>query len=93
MRWTKQHSLNAVAARERRRIERANAQWPDEPKWEAPKPGKFAPDFTINIRAKSGDRVQLTASRFGKSFLTGEGIRSAREISRGIEVLIREMAL
>ena len=93
MRWTKRHSLSAVAAKARLRIERANAEWPDEPKWVAPKRGKFVPDFTINIRARTGARVKITATRFGKSFLTGEGIKSARAISRGIEILIRNLDL
>lgn len=47
------------------------------------------PDFTISIRSRSGDRVQITATRFGKRILTGEGWKSARQISRGIEALLR----
>ena len=47
------------------------------------------PDFTINIRSRSGARVQITATRFGKRLLTGEGWRSARAIARGIELLLR----
>ncbi len=91
--WTKRHSRNAVAAKARKRIERATANWPDEPKFVPPKPGHFVPDFTINIRARTGERLQITATRFGKSFLTGEGTKSARSIARGIEILLRNLAL
>jgi hypothetical protein len=68
-------------------MERANADW-NEPKRYVPVP-RLAPDFTINIRSRSGDRLQITATRFGKQLITGEGIRSARSIGRGIEILLR----
>ena len=93
MRWTKQHIKNAVAAKARLRMKRANAEWPDEPKYVDPKLGRFVPDFTINIRTKNGERCQITATRFGKQMLTGDGIKSVREISRGIEVLLKNLSL
>ena len=89
MRWTKQHSKNAVAAKERLRQQRDAAPWTEEPRYVAPKLGRFVPDFTINIRTRRGDRMQITATRYGKQMLTGEGIKSVRQITRGIEALLR----
>ena len=93
MRWTKAHSLNAVAAKKRIRMERATAEWQDEPKYVAPKLGRFVPDFTINIRCRTGERMKITATRSGKQMLTGDGIKSVREISRGIEILLKNLSL
>lgn len=50
---------------------------------------RAAPDFTINIRSASGARVQITVTRWGSKLITGEGVKSARAISRGIEMLLR----
>jgi hypothetical protein len=87
--WTKQHSRNAVAARARLRIERAQNQPDLMPPGKVPVPRRPKPDFIIRIESKSGERVQLSLIRFGKRFLTRDGFRSARQISRGIELLIR----
>ena len=89
MRWTKQHSKNAVASKERLRQQRSTASWPDKPRYKEAKLGRFIPDFTINIRTRRGDRLKITATRYGKQMLTGEGIKSVRQITRGIEALLR----
>lgn len=86
--WTKEHSRNAVAAKRRRRLERADRP-AAEPRRYVPHP-RPTPDFTIQIRSRSGDRVQVSVTRLGRRFLTADGVKSAREISRGIEVLLRE---
>jgi hypothetical protein len=87
MTWIKQHSQNAVAKRARLRIERANAELDFSPV-KIKSPGKLVPDFTINIRSRSGERVQITATKWGKQFITGDGVKSARSISRGIEAML-----
>jgi hypothetical protein len=88
MRWTKAHSLNAVRAKARLRIARAAAEPDYQPDVKVFVPRRLVPDFTINIRSRSGERVQITATKWGKRFITGDGIKSARSISRGIEVML-----
>ena len=88
MKWTKAHSKNAVAAKARLRIERSEAG-PEYATAKMPPMRRLVPDFTINIRSRSGERVQITATRWGKQFITGEGVVSARKIARGIEMLLR----
>jgi hypothetical protein len=89
MTWTKQHSKNAVAAKARIRMERANLPIADDPEWKTYTSKRLTPDFTINIRSRSGGRVQITATRFGKQFITDDGLKSSRAIGRGIEMLLR----
>lgn len=89
MRWTKQHSQNAVAAKHRLRIIRAQQEPEPETNWSAPKLTRHVPDFTINIRTRRGDRCQITATRFGKQLITGDGIKSVRQVARGIEMMLR----
>jgi len=89
--WTKRHSQNAVAAKARLRMERAQRQIVEATGYARhPRP---TPDFVITIRARTGERAQISASRWHKQFLTGEGIKSVRQISRGIEMLLRHLAL
>lgn len=92
MKWTKRHSRNAIAAKSKLRLQRAKEDYNYEPQLGV-KPPKLIPDFTINIRTRKGDRLKITATRWHKQFITGDGIKSARQITRGIEVLIRNMAL
>ncbi len=93
MRWTKRHSQNAVAARKRKRLERANA----EPVLE--KPGRIyiprpaKPDFIIRIESKRGERMQVSVHRWGNRLLISDGIKSARQLCRGIELLLTQSAL
>lgn len=89
MRWTKQHSQNAVEAKRRLRILRATQEPEPQPDWKMPKLPRHVPDFTITIRTRRGDRCQITATRYGKQMLTGDGIKSVRQIARGIEALLR----
>ena len=89
MKWTKRHSANAVAAKLRLRIARGESELQPEARGSVYTPRRPRPDFVIQIRSKSGDRVQMSLHRFGKRFITSQGIKSAREISRGIEALIR----
>ena len=88
MAWTKQHSQNAVAAKARRRAERAQFE-PEHYSGEVFRPQKPVSDFIITVRHKSGERIQLSAIRYGKQFITNEGIKSARDIGRGIELILR----
>ena len=90
MKWTQKHSRNAVAKRARLRVERATREpMEDNRRVQIP---RVVPDFTINIRSRSGDRLQITATRFGKSIISEGGFTSARKIARGIEMLIRHAA-
>jgi hypothetical protein len=73
-------------------MERAAAELLDEPAVKGRLP-RCSPDFVINIRSRSGERVQISATRFGKQFITGDGLKPARSISRGIEMLIRNLDL
>jgi hypothetical protein len=82
------HSHNAVAKRARRRMERAAREW-DEGNRSAPVPRRPAADFILTIRSRSGDRVQVSATRVGKQLLTADGLVSARQLARGIEHLLR----
>ena len=76
----------------RKRIERATAEPAKEPMRYIPHPrGKS--DFTIRIESRSGDRVQISVMRWGKQFITNDGIKSARDISRGLETMLREATL
>ena len=90
MRWTKQHSRNAVAARERKRIERDTAE-PVMDRRRVPKPRVPKPDFIIRIEDRFGERVQVTVRRYyGKVLITGG--QSARQFCRGLEQLITKSA-
>ena len=89
MTWTKAHSKNAVAAKARKRLAAVEQLGFEEQGGRVRLP-RLAADFTINIRARSGGRVQISVTRLGKRFLTAQGVRSARQISRAIEVLLRE---
>lgn len=93
MKWTKAHSRNAVAAKARLRIARALAAGEPPAATPTSKLPKLVPDFTINIRTRTGERVQITATRWNRQFITGDGIKSARQISRGIELLLRHFTL
>ena len=85
---TKQHSNNSVAAKARRRMEQNKVPCAPEPPGRAYAP-RPVPDFTIQIRSRSGDRVQISVTRFGKQFITSEGIKPLRDIMRGMEQLLR----
>jgi hypothetical protein len=91
--WTKKHSRNAVAARARRRLERENKEVELSPVGKVYVPRKIKPDFILRIEAKTGERTQLSVIRFGKQFITSDGIKSARQISAGIEHLMRGLHL
>lgn len=89
--WTKQHSRNAVAAKERLRIARANS----EPEWKpskCPVPRRAAADFIITIKSKRGERLQVSAWRYNGRVILSEGIKSARQLCRGLELLITKSA-
>jgi hypothetical protein len=90
MRWTKRHSRNAVAAKERQRLAAASA----EPKIVVGKvyhPRKPKPDFIIRIEDRFGDRIQISVNRYMGKVMTSTG-QSARQLCRGIEQLITKSA-
>lgn len=89
--WTKLRSARAVAARARRRLARAAAP-PDGSSVRVFTPRRPAADFIIRISTCRGDRIQISLTRFGRRFLTADGPRSARQISRGIEMLLLHSA-
>lgn len=88
--WTKQHSRNAVAAKERKRIERAEAE-PVIDRRRVTVPRKSKADFIIRIEDRFGERVQVSAVRYlGRVHLsTGQ---SVRQFCRGIEQLLTKSA-
>jgi len=51
-----------------------------------------SPDFIITIRSKRGERVQVSAWRFNGRVILSEGIKSVRQLCRGIELLITKSA-
>lgn len=87
--WTKEHSKRAVAAKARLRIARARTEPSLAPTGKVPLPRRPKPDFIIRIESKRGERVQLSLTRWEGWFITADGIKSARQIARGIELLIR----
>ena len=89
MRWTKAHSANAVAAKRRLRILRASEPLLDEPSSQFFHPRKLKPDVKINIEFRNGERVQITATKFGSKFITTDGMKSAGGIARGIELILK----
>ena len=91
MRWTKQHSRNAVAAKERLRMERALAEPEIEPTRKMQIPRKSRADFIIRIESARGERMQVAIHRFFGRVRTGDG-QSAREFCRGLEQLLTKSA-
>ena len=90
MTWTKKHSKNAVAAKERKRLERANADVIDFA-YRGPSPRKAKADFIFRIEDRFGERIQVSAFRFmGRVHLsTGQSVRS---FCRGLEHLLTKSA-
>lgn len=91
MRWTKQHSKNAVAAKERLRIARATADPVIEPARKLRLPRKAKPEFIIRIESARGERLQVSISRFFGRVRTSDG-QSARQFCRGLEQLLTKSA-
>jgi hypothetical protein len=91
MTWTQKHSRNAVAKKERLRMDRAVAKPADETQ-SCYKPRKSSPDFTINIRTARGERMQISVWRINGRVVLSDGIKSVRQLCRGIEHLITKSA-
>lgn len=91
MRWTKRHSQNAVAAKARLRIARAHAE-PSWPRVKCHVPRTPAADFIITIKSKRGERLQVSVWRFNGHVILSEGIKSVRQLCRGLEHLINKSA-
>lgn len=89
--WTKRHSQNAVAAKGRLRIARANAE-PELSPCKCFKPRTPAADFIITIKSKRGERLQVSAWRFNGRVLLSDGVKSVRQFCRGLELLITKSA-
>jgi len=89
MTWTKRHSQNAVAAKERLRIERATNP-PTERRRYVSRPRTPA-DFIIRIESARGERVQVAVNRFMGQVRTSDG-QSARQFCRGLEQLLTKSA-
>ena len=89
---TQRHSRNAVAAKARLRLQRGAAGVEDSPRGRVFTPRPTPPDFVINIRARRGDRLQISVWRGPGGLLTADGPTSARKLARGLEALLREAA-
>ena len=68
---------------------RATAPIPDEPTWKCPKFRKTKPDVKITIELKSGERTQISATRWHDRFITSDGIRSISELKTGIGLILK----
>lgn len=91
VKWTKRHSQNAVAAKARLRLARANAGAPAEGQTLVRLPRKAKPDFIIRIEDRFGERMQVSVWRTGGRVWTGSG-QSARQFCRGLEQLLTKSA-
>jgi hypothetical protein len=91
MTWTKKHSQNAVAAKERLRMERAEAEPQIEPPRKVRLPRRAKPDFIIRIESARGERMQVAVHRFFGRVRTSDG-QSARQFCRGLEQLLTKSA-
>jgi hypothetical protein len=91
MRWTKRHSRNAVAAKERLRIERALADPEFAPPRKMRLPRAAKPDFIIRIESARGERLQVAVHRMFGRVRTSDG-QSARQFCRGLEQLLTKSA-
>lgn len=87
--WNKQDARRAVEARERKRIERATAEW-TEPRRRVSVP-RVKADFIIRIESRRGERVQVSVNRFMGKVRTSDG-QSARQFCRGLEQLLTKSA-
>ena len=95
MKWTKAHSKNAVAAKARKRIARANCL-PDDAGdvvfcAKAIKPRKAKPDFILRLEDRFGERLQISIHRLNGKVMIPGGV-SVRQLCRGIEQLITKSA-
>lgn len=91
MRWTRERSIRANAAKERLRIARATAE-PEMPIGKVQIPRRPAADFIITIKSKRGERIQVSMWRFYNRCLFSDGIKSARQLCRGLEQLFTKSA-
>lgn len=91
MKWTRTRSLRAHAAKERLRIQRAESE-PEIDCVKCPVPRKPAADFTIQIRSRTGERIQVSIWRFYNRCVISDGIKSVRQLCRGLEQLITKSA-
>ena len=93
MRWTKRHIQNAVAAKERKRIERANS--PNVVDLEngstVSLKRRVKPDLILRLEDRFGERVQISVWRIFGKVHTSTG-QSARQLYRGLEHLITKSA-
>lgn len=91
MKWTKRHSQNAVAAKARLRIARANTKL-ELSDGKCFKPRIPAADFIITIKSNRGERLQVSAWRFNGRVMLSDGVKSVRQFCRGLELLITKSA-
>jgi hypothetical protein len=90
--WTKRHSQNAVAAKARLRIARANSDVEPESPVKVVTPRRAVADFIITVKSKRGERLQVSAWRFNGRVLLSDGVKSVRQFCRGLELLITKSA-
>lgn len=88
---TKQHSLNAVAARARRRMARAAAGFDPGPARPVFRPRTPKADFILRLESARGERLSISIHRFMGRVRTSENI-SVRQLCRGLELLLTKSA-
>lgn len=91
MKWTRERSIRANAAKERLRIQRAQTE-PEIDRVQCPIPRKPAADFIVTVKSKTGERVQVSVWRFYNRCVISGGIKSVRQLCRGLEQLITKSA-
>ena len=92
MKWTKQHSQNAVAARTRKRVEQAEADPAKEPRRRIPVPRKSRARFTIQIRDHAvGDSLTLNLhpSPWPNRWLCEHGQFSSAKLGRALALILK----
>ena len=85
-------AIRWVAARERKRIERATVEPVLEKLRNVYRPRRRKPDFIIRIEDRFGERVQVSVNRYYGKVMIGPSGQSARQFCRGLEQLLTKSA-
>ena len=76
----------------KRMIARATAEIAVDENAKVFHPSRPTADFTITIKSKRGERLQVSAWRFNGRVLLSDGVKSVRQFCRGLELLITKSA-
>jgi hypothetical protein len=96
MTWTKQHSKNAVAAKARKRIDRATKEPERTPRRRVPVPRKGRAVITIQIRDHEiGDSLTLNLKRscWRDAWYCEQGFYSTAQVAAAVKHIVHSAAL